>query len=463
MSNVQPPTPSAGTARGKPPPNYAARRMLVTTVAVTAIIAFGVIGWQVVRGDDDEVRSGGGAWSEIAVVDRATGAITLLDPDGAETDTTVGRGRVVDLHAYGDRLALIGATQILVTGGDIDPVSIPIDRTASISPIHTANALHLVIGNPTGGNVEIIDVATGDVLNIGDLAEQTNPLLFAETVRWSADASAFAVADAANFQTILVEPGATTATFFPDQPVALNAERIATSQVVGQQADIALFDRERKNQALVPTPIPAGGVMIDNDLIMAATDGSIYLVAGGQEEADRLGQVAVPSGATVASIHPTFDGQRLVVAGPVFVAVIDLDGKTIFTTTFTTPIDIEAPMPGWTCLPVGGGDTYHSLITLETGEQLADLSGVEVTGVAEDGCTLLGERNGVAEVISTEESIVIGRVRSAELGPDGRSLVRTSTSGKTELVTINDDYELDEPTDLSDLTTPNAIIAFLQS
>ena len=436
--------------------------MLVSTVAITAIVAVGVLGWRAASGGGRSSGGAGGEWDEIALVNRSSGAVTTVDADGATVDTTVGLGRVTAVHQHGDHLALVGADQIALVAPDSDPVTIPIERGSTVTPVRTTDALHLVVGRATGGNVLVIDATTGEVLDIGALAEQGNPLLFAETLRWSADGSAFAVADAANFQTIVVQPGVPGATFLPDQPVAVGDNLVATSQTVGRQADIALLDLDRRSQANVPTEIPAGGLMIDDALVMVATDGGVYRIERGSEEASRVGVVAVPAGANVRSVYPTADGGRLLVAGSVFAAVVDLDGRTVFTTTFTTPVELDAPHPDWVCLAVGGGDTYHSLVSLESGEQLADLTGLTVTGTSADGCVVIGERGGLTEVVSADGIVGLGQVRDATIGPDGRSVVRTTTTGTTQLLRIDDDLQLGDPIELTDAPSSLAV-TFLTS
>lgn len=439
--------------------------MLVTTVAIMAIVAFAVIGWTVVRGNGDSPGGGTGSWDEIALVDRGSGDVVVVDGDGEVVSTSAGLGRVTEVYAIGDRTALVGTTQIVLAGGD-DQTAIPIDRSDTITPIRTPGTLHLIVGDANGGEVIIVDVLTGEQLDVGALAAQAEPLIFtealmfAETVRWSADATSFAVADASSFQTVVVQSGSTDVAFFGSQPVALSDEVVVTSQTIGGQADIELLDYERDSKARVPTPIPSGGVIVDGELLMVSIDGAVYRVQEGATEAERLGQVAVPSGATVASVHPTFEGERLVVSGPTFQAVINLEGETVFITTFTMPVDPDTPRPEWTCLAVGGDDTYHSLVALETGDQLADLSGVEVIGVSADGCTVLGERGGITELIDADGTVALGRLRSAALAPDGRTVIRTTTAGTTELVRIDDDHEFGDTVELT-AAPANPIVAFL--
>ena len=244
--------------------------MLATTIAITAIIAAALVAWRFVSGESSGTVGERANWDQIALIDRATGAIDRIDAAGQPIGSAIGLGRVAEVHTDRERMALVGSDRIVLAAPDAESVTIPIDRNSIVSPLRTDERLYLAVGQATGGNVLIVDASTGDVLDIGALAQQPSPRLFIETLSWSSDASAFAIGDANNFQTIVVRPGSTEAIFLPDQPVAITDNLVATSQVVGQQADVALLDFDRKNQAFVPTGIPAGGVFNGDQLVMVA-------------------------------------------------------------------------------------------------------------------------------------------------------------------------------------------------
>lgn len=460
MSDQAATAPTGGVSRPGGGPNYAARRMLVSTVLITAIVAGVVFGWRSFTGSAGD---GGGApadWDGIALVDRASGEVTVLDHDGVEQHRLVGTGGVTDVHVHGDRLALVGTTAITVTGTTADavPTIVPIERGSVVVPVETPETLHLLVGDPAGGNLLVVDVDDGSVLDVAALAAPTVPKLFVETVQVSADGSTFAVADAAAFQTIVVGDTIDGAVFLADQPVAVGEELVATSQVVNLQADVALVDLERRTEAIVPTELPRGGVMVDDELTMVSAAGGVFHVTKGDREAERVGTVAVPAGGSVLGAHPTLLGERLVVAGTTFQAVVDLDGTTRFTTTFTEPVDVDTPRPGWRCLPVGGGDSYHSIVDLRSGEQLADLTGLSVVAAADDGCTVIAERDGVSELIDETAVVPLGRLRDAALSPDGRTVVWTTVTGRTELVTVDTEHHLGDPLELPGAPTSVAVV-----
>lgn len=434
--------------------------MLVSTIAITAVVAAAVFGWRALTGADDGDEPPAAEWDAIALVDRVSGEVVVVDRDGEEQHRIDGAGRVAAVHAHGDRLALVGITSITLTDTDpaATPTVVPIERGSLVVPLETTDTLHLLVGDPAGGNLLIVDVDDGSVLDVAALAAPTVPKLFVDTVRVDATGTVFAVADANNFQTIVVGDEIEGAAFLADQPIAVGSDLIATSQVVNLQADVALVDLERATEAIVATELPRGGVMTDDELTMVSVDGGVFRLGPGDREAEEIGEVAVPAGGRVSWAVPTHGGDRLVVGGPSFAAVVDLDGTTLFTTTFATSVDVEPPRPGWRCLPVGGGDTYHSVVDLGSGEQLADLAGVAVTDVSADGCMLVGDVAGAPRLVDGDRIVELGQVRGARIAPDGTAIVWTTLTGGTQLARI-DDAGLADPVDLPAPT--NLAVAFL--
>lgn len=438
--------------------------MLVTTIGITAVVAAGVFGWRTLRDEPDREGAGGGDWNQIVFVDRGTGTATAVDPDeptvaaGSAASTT----RATAVHVQGDRLAVVQAGQITLTSIDgTAPGVIPIETGAVVVRLPVADALWLAVGDEAGGNVVLVDGLSGATFDVGQLVAPTQIRVFLETLRHDAAGTSFAMADASNFQTIVVhtDDDPPAASFFADQPVAVGGELLVTSEVVGQQADLALVDPDRNELAKVSGELPVGGVLVDDEVTVISVDGTMSRFGKDDTEADRLGTVAVPAGASIRWVQPTADGSRFVVFGDTFEAVVDLGGRTVYTTTFTAAVESPHVEPGWACLPVGGGDTYTALIDLESGELLADLAGVEVLGASADGCTVIGTRNGLTEVISDDGVAQIGQTRSAALAPDGNAVVLTTASGATQLVEV-DGTSIGTPLDLSALAGSNPIVAF---
>jgi hypothetical protein len=440
--------------------------MLVSTIGVAVLIAAGVLVWRATRDGAASATPEAGEWDEVVFVDRANGAVTGVTPDGREQGTVPATARTLEVHTEGSRVSLVQAGQIVLTElGEQAPDIVTIDPNSVVSRLPIADSLWLAVSKATGGNLLLIDGLTGTSYDFADLAQQASPRFFVETLRFDSTGTHFAVADATTFQTVVIDTDADppVATMFAAQPLTLDGEHVVTSQVVGQQADLTLYDYERSRLAAVTDGLPAGGALDGDDVVVASIDGGISRFGSGDESTERVGAIAVPAGATIKPpIHPSASGTRLVVFGGVFEAVVDLDGETVFTTTFTAEVEEPRIEPGWTCLPVGGGSTYHSLIDLESGEQLADLTGLTVTGVSADGCTVVGTRAGASEVVGDGGSVPLGRVRSAALAPDGSAAVVQTTTGATQLLPIDDDWTLGAAVDLTEHAPANALVTFRQ-
>ena len=443
--------------------------MLVGTGVVTLMFAAAVVGWRWFGGGESSLDRNRVDWEAIALVDRTTGDVTYVDGDGEVIAESAGHGRAGSLYAGDGILALANSRTLTVLpepGSDDEPLVVDLPASAAITTIRTDGPTFLATGAPTGGDVSLVDLGNRSVTDIGALALDSSPIdpkMFVATLRTNQDGSMFAIADAANFQTIVVRPDGDEPLFLADQPIAVGDDLIATSQTVGLQADVSLVALDRSTEATVPTDIPAGsiGVLHDDRLTMIAVSGEVYRIESGDDTAERLGAIAVPAGAAIEWVVPTAGGERLAVGGATFVAVTDLDGRTLFATTFSAAVEPTPPDPTWTCLPVGGPGGYHSIIDLDAGEQLADLTAVEeLAGVSADGCRVLGSVAGEAELIDPAGTTSIGAYDRIVLGPDGATIVRVLDE-QTELIVVDDDRETSDPIDLTSLGEPDDLIAFI--
>ena len=201
-----------------------------------------------------------------------------VDEDGEEIATIRGTGRVDTVHASGDRLALVGATQIALVGIDGDePIVIPIEQGSTVSRVATSRSFTLVVAPAATGNLTLIDANDGTQLDVGELAEQTDPMLLADSIRADTDGTAFAIGDGRNFQTVVVRFGSTDATFFPDVPMAVADDLVVTSQTVGRSAELGFFDADGERRASVASEERPIGGLIDGDRFVFVSDtGAIF-------------------------------------------------------------------------------------------------------------------------------------------------------------------------------------------
>ena len=439
--------------------------MLIGTAVIAAAFVAGVVGWRALRDEPSRSSRDSPTWSELVVVDRVSGDVTWVDTDGDVVGDSSGNGRVGSVFAADGVVTLASSNALTVLADpddDEENLVVELPARGTVERLPLADRTLLVIGRTGGGDVVVVDPRERTVTDVGAAVASTlpnAPLMFVDTLRTNLDGSLFAIADATNFQTIAIRPDGDEPLFLPDLPVAVGDDLIATSQTVGLQADISLVTLDRTTEANVPAEIPAGGEIIDDTLTMVSVAGGIFRIEPGAEEAERLGILATPAGESVRAAAPVVGGDRIVASGTTFVAIVDLDGSAVYSTVLPQAVEFVEPEPTWACLPVGGPGHWAAIIDVDGGEQLADLAGVEVVSVVDDGCTVLAEREGVSEVISADGIVTIGTFDEVVLAPDGRSVV-TVADGGTQLVPI-EDLELGEPVDLSGVAGVNSLIAFV--
>jgi hypothetical protein len=446
-------------------PNYAVRRAMVAGAAVI-VTALAVAGAAIAirgGGDDDDGATTG--WNAVALISRVNGAVRVLDEDGEEIATIRGTGRVEAVHASGDRLALVGATQIALVGLDgADPTVIPIEQGSTVGRIATNRSFTLLVVPPTSGNLILMDATDGTELDVGAVADQPNPLLLADSIRSDTDGSAFAIGDGRNFQTVVVRFGRTDATFFPDVPMAVADDLVVTSQTVGSSAELGLFDADGERLASVASEErPVGGLIEGERFVFVSETGAIYAASADDEAPRRLGAIALPEGEAVQSVWPALGGTRLVASGAGFQAIVDLDGTTLFQATFPTATTTLTPTPTWHCLPVGGSGAFSSLVDLDTGDTLAELQSADVTAVGDDGCGVQLVREGGRSFVTPAGTAVLpASVSTVWIAPDASAAVLVDTGSAASLVRVTDsdpgDDESVEPVELGDV---DGLVAFL--
>lgn len=329
-------------------PNYAARRMLVSAGAITAIVVAASGVWQLARGDDPQVTAAPVNWDAIAFVATSTGDVTLLDPGGAVVARLDGTGRVTSVHSAATDLALVHADRVTLldtaAGASTQPdeVALPAGSRTVTRLATTRDHLLLAAGNRTGGAIRLIDAETGGSYDLAALAGLADPLLYTGTLRVDPPGSTVAVADAATGQTIVVSGiGAPTGDAaldepavenYADQPLAVTAELLATTQVVGGRADVSVHRLGTAASAPVATGIPAGGALLGGRLLAVTTDGQVVAIRVGDRQPRQLAMLTLPPDATVTAVYLAANGTRLVVYAEGYVGVLDQNGAVIVET-----------------------------------------------------------------------------------------------------------------------------------
>jgi len=436
-------------------PNYAARRAVVLG-ALVAVFAGAVVAALLVTSGDDEQAADTPSWDAIVVVDDATGAVEVHDATGELETSAAATGRVSDVHVNDDRLALVGAGQVtLVDLGDGSTQIVALDDDMQVARVPNGRTLTLVAAPAGGGHLVLID-GEGTLTDVAEAASLDDPLLYPDSVRSDSTGTAFAIADGRNFQTVVIRATEPAVTFFPGIPMALSDELVVTSQNVGASAELGVFDADGERRTTVASERPAGGVLDGERFVYVSESGGVFVATPDDDEPERIGTVVVPPGDTIGLVAPVLDGTRLVVAGSEFQALLDLEGKLLHQTTFTSARDVPVPDAAWRCIPVGGGEVYEALVDAETGDVVADLQRSELDEISATGCGVELVRGSTRSIVTATAgepatAVLPPSTRSASLSPDGRQAVVVDNVDRAELILVDDSEGSAEPLDLGEL------------
>jgi hypothetical protein len=401
------------------------------------------------------VATDGTELTPLASDTATTGTTGATIADGVDDGTTapadsaaVVGGRVLDVHTDGRAVVLVRAasiTRVLPPDGggafdqrDVEVRSVAIPTGSTVTRLPTGDALTLLVAPRERGDLLMIGASAEldelTVVDIASVADLPDPLLFAETARTDPGATRLAVGDGRDFQTVLVGLRDDAAVFLPGVPMAVGESLVATSQNIGPDAELGLFDPDGTRRATVPSPRPVGGVIDDDRVVYVTAEGRILAAGAGDREPEELGAISIPTGDRVTAVRPALDHTRLVVTGARFEALVDLEGSVLHLTTFPGEITTFEPDTAWTCLPIGGPDRADAIIDLADGTALADLRADTVPVVAASGCAVALDRSGTVTVVAGDDRQALPAGATVEaLAPRGAAAVIRTSAGEVEL------------------------------
>lgn len=433
--------------------------MLVSAGVITAVIAVIAVVWDVTHDEPGPRRSAPITWDALAVVGRAAGDVTLVDRDGRMVAEYKGLGRTARVESAGTHLALIGSTSVTlldVADADADdaaePVTIDIPIGSEVTRLPTDRQHLLLAAGKPGNDLVLIDAVTGWSGAVGELSGLRNPRLYADTVRVDPSGSTIAVADAASFQTIVIrratdeDPEAEPVVEnYADQPLAVSDTLVATSQVVGQRADVSVHVAGQPASVPVGSGLPAGGVIVDGALVAVTTDGQVIRIRPGDRSPRELARLDLPDAAVVTDVLPALDGNRLVVTTTGPTLVLDTAGELVFSGTGETPADGVR----WEqrCLVIG-----TDVVDLEDGQPAIEPGirrvGAELVATSADGCTLLDEFGTRLTLSNPSDEATMRGTGVLAFAPDGRALV-TREGTRTDFVVLDESLAAADPIELT--------------
>ena len=445
-----------------------AGRMLATIVVVAAVGGLSVGALQWVRNDRDPVPRTPG-WTSLVAVDRASGDLTRIDTDTglAVTGATANAGIRVNavLDGGGNTAVVIPGRVVINPFGD-RPVSIDIPRDHAARALPTGGALDVMIGSEAGDDMIIAHLGTDGttwVRRLTDLTGEAEPRYYPSGIRHDVDGTLIAVADATNFQTVLITPGNDEPVYLPDLALAVHPELIVTSQTVGDRAEVAMFDPDGTRLRTLSTPAVRGAtITADGERVVIITRTGEVL-AGRPESGniETLNALGLADGDTVIDAITVAGGSRLLAIARHSIHLVATDGaelgswRSSDTAGDTPTVDIDAADIRSRCAVVSVNGT-STMVDLDDGDDVVDVTGVGGRTAGDDGCLLTG----VDVSGSTNQTVLAGPSGRVGLGagqvlalaPDASAVV-VSDGTTARLFTVSDDNttggaELDVTADL---------------
>ena len=428
---------------GRRGPNYTARRtLMVAALAVAAGIA-ALMAYNSMRTTDSALVLEPPLWNAIVEVDRGSGLVTVIDTDGRELDTVSAAGRVTAIETRGSQLALAGPGSLtLVDAARGRSVAVELERGWTTRALTDTDALVLVSAPTTTGPLLLIDGDTGRQIDVARVADQRTPLLLADSIRSDPAGRSFAIGDGRNFQTIVVGFDAIDGidddvVFFPGVPLAISDDLVVTSANVGQSAELGLFDRDGSRREAITSDRPIGGVIDGERFVYVTSTGRVLRAERGQPT--EISVIPIPGSDDVREVAAVANGQRMLVTGERFTAVVALDGELLHQSNRPAGQVPPTPNYSWRCAPVLNNSVV-SIIDLVDGTsvgetRLADAAPADdersFDAVSADGCAVaIGDR----VISATGTTTVVGDLRSIALAPDGTAAVVSARSGTAGLI-----------------------------
>jgi hypothetical protein len=332
-------------------------------------------------------------------------------------------------------VAVVLPNQVIVEPFDLLPTTLDIPRGHRVSALPTANDLSVVIGDDSGGNLAIATDVAGlrpVVMDLGVFTDEPSPRYFPTDIRHDSAGTLFAIADTVNFQTVLVTPTSTTPVYLPDLALAVHPQLVVTSQTVGDRAEIGLFDPNGDRIRTISTPAVRGGaITADGERFVFVTkEGRIMRVARTSNDLEDLGGVELPEGETVNTVATVGGGSRLWVRSDHTAYVVDLSGGIRGRWSANAPIT-EEPLTMLSRCAVVHADGVSRLVSLLTGRELNEVTGITGMSRSDDGCLLTGvrssDRSGV--LVGEFEMVTLAGRRALALAPDATAVVLSSDTG----------------------------------
>lgn len=434
VSDLPPPTPDTAHDAGSAPTNDGdtprrRQRFVVIAVAVVvvAVLSAGLIA--LVGGDDgDDAGTDIEPWDAIVATQPDSGEVTIYDTDGDEIQTidtgfgTVGavaaRGEYALVHESDGEAAVI----IDTAGGEITWRGEPSFDNSQIRWLYGTLEPIAADGSLEGGDIVIVDAATGQEIDVDELAGIDEPMFLPSGIGVLPGARYVTANEMRGSEVAIVglTDGGGTSVEGLTRSFHRDGVLVVTSGLDDDDDELS-FVRADESLDVQPGPdiaMVAGARLTDHETAIVLTrEGQLLRAVAGDTEPTEVAEIDLGEDAIIATAFSPLPVDRFMAmtSGGADVVeetiIIDLDGNELTRVEGTPRV-----LRGYSarCVMVDGGDRGR-IIDFETGEELGSVpSDVSLTVhlTSGDGCTVGFPGD------SREQTTIIGP--SGEITLDGQ-------------------------------------------
>lgn len=374
-------------------PNYLIRRAIVVAcvVAVVAVAAI-VIGRVIGSRSDNNVGSGtiDAEWDRVVLVDDRTGRVIVADGAGEE----IAR---IETGVRSPTAGVVIGPTVLATGADAIAVvdldtetSAPSDLTDATIVRPSGSALTMVATQPANDRAVLVHGPTGDTIDTDTSAPMVGAQYQFADARTGPSGRDVLVTDSGNFQSVLFSFDRDAPSFFSGFALAVGDDIVVTTQNIGTDATVSVFDHDGTMITTGRTPSVRAAMITDTTVLLATADGE--LVEMDPKSGDTQTLTALEVGAVRAG-DVTPDGDRFVVTGTDGTVIIDADGAIVETFDGQYPAGDDPVPRGARCLTLhddaSTSEQRISVIDTTDGSVVVEAVGNAPVAASVDGCTVV--------------------------------------------------------------------------
>lgn len=432
-------------------PNYLVRRGIAIGGVVAAIAGGAILVGSLIGGDDGASTTGAADvdWNTIVLLDDRSGQLIVGDERGDDAVRfPSGLSVPTDVLAVGSTLLVTSADATgIIDLADESSQIVEADFGSNGASMPAGTALTMLAATSDGQRAVLAHGPTGDVIDTETFAPIAGARYDVASSIASPTGRDVLVTDSGNFQSVLLSFDREAPSYFPGRTLAVDAGLVVTTQNVGSEANVTVFDHEGSSVTDARAPSVRAGMITGDDVLLVTVDGEILELTVSNGTTSAIDSLTI---GTIETGYVTPAGDRLIVVGSAGSAIVDDAGVVLGSFPDALPLDVGidelAPRTS-TCLALTNAATSELVIaSLDDGGIIAEANTEPPMLPSVDGCTVVGTAGANLQVVSSEGT----EERASEgdlvgLSPDGRQVVTESAAGRLRLSDLtSSDLDVDE-------------------